>query len=137
MVRSFGWLQITMRTNTVSALVIGLTFSALYGAVAQCLPKQDWQLPQGVAVKDTAARLYRFTVDYNTANAQGAIVHRQRLTADYQRGLAGGEVRWTNVVSAGGRGLRRASAGGPKRDFMEGFHDKNHLAPPMEADFLK
>jgi hypothetical protein len=126
-----------MRTNTVSALVIGLTFSALYGAVAQCLPKQDWQLPQGVAVKDTAARLYRFTVDYNTANAQGAIVRRQRLTADYQRGLAGGEVRWINVVSADADGLSAAYVAGPKRDFMEGFHYKNDLAATMQPDFFK
>jgi hypothetical protein len=64
-------------------------------------------------------------------------VHRQRLTADYQRGLAGGEVRWTNVVSADADGPSAAYVAAPKRDFMEGFHYKNDLAATMQPDFFK
>jgi len=126
-----------MRTNTVSALIIGLILSALLGSAAKCLPKQDGQLPQGIAIKDSAVRMYRFTVDYNTANARGAIVHRQRLTADYQRGLAGGEVRWSNVVSAEADGLNAAYVPGSKREFMEGFHYKNDTGATLQPDFFK
>jgi hypothetical protein len=126
-----------MRTNSVSAFIIGFTILALPGPVAHCLPKQDGQLPRVLAVKDTALRLYRFTVDYNTANSQGAIVHRQRLTADYQRGLAGGEVRWTNVVSADADGLNAAYVAGPKRDFMEGFQYRNDLGGTLQPNFFK
>ena len=126
-----------MQRNMVSALVIGLTFWALSAPVALGLPKQDWQLPQGIAVKDTAIRVYRFTVYYNTANAQGAIVHRQRLSAEYQRGLAGGEVRWSNLVSADADGTSGPYVAAPKRDFMEGFQYKNDLAATLQPDFFK
>ena len=89
-----------MRTGSVWVWVLGLALSTSDGARAQSSVAASWSLPREVAVSDHGSRAYRFTVDYQTANRQGAIVHRQRITGEYTRGLAGGEVAWRNVAQS-------------------------------------
>jgi len=78
-------------------------------------------------VKDNGPRTYRFTVDYNVANSEGEITNRQRLTREYTRGLAGGDVIWKNVAEADAPGATAPFGTPAKRDFMEGFRYHNDL----------
>jgi len=105
-------------------------------ASTQAPSAQTWNLPQGTAVKDNGPRTYRFTVDYNAANTKGEIVHRDRLTGEYTRGLAGGEVMWKNVTHADADGAAAPFATAQKRDFMEGlrYHD---LSSTLKPEFFK
>jgi hypothetical protein len=126
-----------MRKGHFSVLVVGLALSASSGTWAQSTGASSWALPQGVATKDAGPRTYRFTVDYQTANPQGAVVHRQRLTGEYTRGLAGGEVQWKNVAQVEADGASGPFGAPQKRDFMEGFRYKNDLAGTMQPEFFK
>jgi hypothetical protein len=90
-----------------------------------------------LAVKDAGTRTYRFTVDYQTANPQGAIVHRSRIAGDYTRGLASGEVQWKNVAQAEADGGSGPFGPAQKREFMEGFRYKNDLGVTMQPEFFK
>jgi hypothetical protein len=105
--------------------------------LAQSLPAQTWSLPQVTAVKDNGPRTYRFTVDYNTANTKGEIVHRQRLTGEYTRGLTHGDVMWKNVAQAEADGATAPFGAVQKRDFMEGFRYHNDLGATLKPDFFK
>jgi len=105
--------------------------------VAQSLPAQAWTLPQGTTVKDNGPRVYRFTVEYNMANAKGETSIRQRLTGDYTRGLPGGDVMWNNVAQADAMGATAPFGAPQKRDFMEGFRYNNALANSMKPEFFK
>jgi len=122
----------------VGTLVLGAVFGLLgQSLLAQSLPAQTWNLPQGTAVKDNGPRTYRFSVDYNTANTKGEIMHRQRLTGDYTRGLGGGEVMWKNVAQAEADGATAPFAAAQKRDFMEGFRYRNDLPSTLNPEFFK
>jgi hypothetical protein len=126
-----------MKKRHVGALVIGLALSASSNSGAQSPAAPSWTLPRGVAVKDAGPRTYRFTVDYKSASPQGAIVHRQRITGDYTRGLAGGEVQWKDVAQAEADGASGPFGSAQKRDFMEGFRYKNDLGGTMQPEFFK
>src|SRR5882724_7353558 len=98
-----------MKTISIALFVAGILWagSGLLGrplsaqaSSAQSSSPEIWKLPQGTSVKDSGPRAYRFTVDYHMANTKGEIVHRERITGDYTRGLAGGEVVWKNVTHA-------------------------------------
>jgi hypothetical protein len=122
----------------VGTLVLGAVFGLLgQSLLAQSLPAQTWNLPQGTTVKDNGPRTYRFSVDYNTANTKGEIMHRQRLTGDYTRGLGGGEVMWKNVAQAEADGATAPFAAAQKRDFMEGFRYRNDLPSTLNPEFFK
>ena len=128
----------TQSVFVVRCFVLGAVFGLLgQSLLAQSLPAQTWNLPQGIAVKDDGPRTYRFTVDYNTANTKGEIVHRQRLTGEYTRGLGGGEVMWKNVAQAEADGATAPFGAAQKRDFMEGFRYRNDLLSTMKPDFFK
>jgi hypothetical protein len=90
-----------------------------------------------MAVKDDGPRTYRFTVDYNTADTKGEVVHRQRVTGEYTRGLGDGEVMWKNVSQAEADGATAPFGAPQKRDFMEGFRYHNNLGDTMKPDFFK
>ena len=128
----------TQSVSVVGSLVLGAVFG-LFGQslLAQSLPAQTWNLPQGTAVKDNGPRTYRFSVDYNTANTKGEIMRRQRLTGEYTRGLAGGEVMWKNVAQAEADGATAPFAAAQKRDFMEGFRYRNDLPSTLNPEFFK
>jgi len=127
-----------MRIRTFSIFVFGALLCALGQSVpAQTLPTKTWELPQGTAVKDSGPRTYRFTVTYNMANTKGEIVRRQRLTGDYIRGLASGEVMWTKVAQEDADGATAAFAAAQKRDFMEGFRYRNDLSSTLKPEFFK
>jgi hypothetical protein len=126
-----------MRNGSVSVLVVGLALSVSSSSRAQSSAAASWTLPQGVAVKDPGPRTYRFTVDYQTANPQGAVVHRSRVTGEYTRGLSGGEVQWKNVAQAEADGVSGPFGAPQKRDFMEAFRYKNDLGNTMQPEFFK
>lgn len=125
------------QTSPVSVLLVGLALSVSGRSSAQSKTAPPWTLPQGLATKDAGPRTYRFTVDYQTASPQGAIVHRSRLTGEYTRGLAGGEVQWRNVAQAEADGASGPFGAPQKRDFMEGFRYKNDLGATMQPEFFK
>jgi hypothetical protein len=121
-----------IRTSILAlAICVVPIFSVLHAAA------QTWTLPQGTAVTDNGPRTYRFTVDYNTANTRGEILHRQRLIGEYTRGVPGGEVIWKNVTQAEADGPTAPFGAGQKRDFMEGFRYPNDLASTLKPDFFK
>jgi hypothetical protein len=136
-----------MRSKSITALISGLVTCAVFSLlgqslfvpslVAQSVSAQTWNLPQGTTVKDNGPRTYRFTVDYNMANTKGEIMHRQRLTGEYTRGLAGGEVVWKNVAQADADGATAPFPAAQKRDFMEGFRYHNDLPSTMKPEFFK
>lgn len=107
---------------------------------AVSLSGDSWTLPQGLAVKENGPRTYRFSVDYTTADVQGQIFRRQRVAAEYTRGLAGGDVVWRNVTSAEANGDTEALGAGQKQEYMEGFHYHKNLTDTsgaMKPDFFK
>ena len=130
-----------MRTRTTAAsFACGFALLLASGERAPRLLAQTarpWTLPQGLAVKDTGPRTYRFTVDYNTANTKGEVIRRQRLTGEYTRGLPGGEVMWKNVAQADADGATGAFPPAQKRDFMEGFRYHNDMELTFKPDFFK
>jgi hypothetical protein len=114
--------------------VFGLLVLSMFSSSASA---QTWKLPQGATVKDAGPRTYRFAVDYNTENTKGEIVHRERVTGEYTRGLPGGEVGWKNVAVATAEGATAPFGAAQKRDFMEGFRYRNDLESTMKPDFFK
>jgi hypothetical protein len=98
---------------------------------------QTWDLPHGTIVKDTGPRTYRFTVDYDAANVTGEVVHRQRVTGDYTRGLASGRVEWKNVGVAEADGAAAPFPAPQKRDFIEGFSYPAQSPDTLKPDFFK
>ena len=137
-----------MRSKMTTALISGLVLWAaafslpgrslfVPSLVAQSAPAPLWTLPQGTTVKDNGPRTYRFTVVYNTANTRGEIIHRQRLTGEYTRGLPGGEVVWKNVTQADADGATAPFAAAQKRDFMEGFRYVDDISSTMKPEFFK
>jgi hypothetical protein len=65
------------------------------------------------------------------------MMHRQRLTGEYTRGLAGGEVIWKNVTQADADGATAPFGAAQKRDFMEGFRYANNPESTLKPDFFK
>jgi hypothetical protein len=106
-------------------------------AAAPPVSAKAWTLPPGTTIKDNGPRAYRFTVVYNTANAKGEILLRQRLTGEYTRGLPGSEVSWKNVSQADAPGPTAPFAAAQKREFMEGFHYVNDMTSTFKPDFFK
>jgi hypothetical protein len=98
---------------------------------------QTWDLPHGTVVKDGGPRTYRFTVDYDAANTTGEVVHRQRITGDYTRGLANGDVEWKNVTEAQVDGATAPFPPAQKQDFIEGFHYPTGSPDTLKPDFFK
>jgi hypothetical protein len=98
---------------------------------------QTWNLPHGTVVKDAGPRTYRFTVDYNTANRIGEVIHRQRITGDYTRGLANKQVEWKNVGVVDADGATAPFPPAQKRDFIEGFRYPAGSADTLKPDFFK
>jgi hypothetical protein len=118
-------------------LIAGLALGTATSLLAQSKPAQTWSLPQGTTAKDPGPRIYKFVVDYNTANTKGELVYRQRVTGEYTRGLPGGEVMWKNVTLANAVGATAPFDPPQKSDFMEGFRYHNDMAITMTPDFFK
>jgi hypothetical protein len=132
----------TNKIFLVSALMCAATGLAFQPLLAQSTSAptsglQTWDLPHGTVVKDAGPRTYRFTVDYDTANAIGEVVHRQRLTGDYTRGLANGDVVWKNVGEAQADGATAPFSPAQKQDFIEGFHYPAGSPDTLKPDFFK
>lgn len=130
-----------MRTGSmwvlVLVLVLGLALPASNGAWAQSSAAASWSLPRKMAVSDAGPRAYRFTVTYQTADPRGVIVHRQRISGEYTRGLAGGEVEWKNVAQSEAEGASGPYGAAQRRDFMEGLRYRNDLGVTMQPEFFK
>jgi hypothetical protein len=95
------------------------------------------KLPNGLEVKDSGPRTYRFVVDYHNANSRGEVFLRQRLVGEYTRGLPGGEAAWKNVTEATAQGATAPYGEPQKREFMEGFRYHNDIASTFAPDFFK
>jgi hypothetical protein len=124
-----------MRT---SDMTVGMTGVALL--LASGVLGQSWTLPQGLAVKESGPRTYRFTMDHTVADTVGRIVQRQRVSGEYTRGLPGGEAVWKRVTVAESNGPAEISEPGQPRDFMEGFRYRtgpDSLGEAMKLDFFK
>jgi hypothetical protein len=126
-----------MRIRFIQVLALALALSASNAASAQASAAAAWSLPRDMAVSDAGPRAYRFTVDYQTADHQGAIVHRQRISGEYTRGLAGGEVQWKNVAQSEAQGPSSPFGAAQKRQFMEGLRYRNDLGATMQPEFFK
>jgi hypothetical protein len=98
---------------------------------------QAWDLPHGTVVKDAGPRTYRFTVNYNTANPTGDVIHRLRVTGDYTRGLANRDVVWNNVGEAQVDGATAPFPPAQKQEFIEGFHYPAGSPDTLKPDFFK
>lgn len=124
-----------MRTSDMSVGTAGFVW-----LLSSTLLAQSWTLPQGTAVKDDGPRTYRVTVDHTVSDTKGQVVQRQRVSADYTRGLAGGEAVWKNVTVAESNGPAEIAAPGRKREFMEGFRHRAGsagLEEAMKPEFFK
>ena len=126
-----------MQSNSVWIGVVGLALAVCSGAWAQPAAGASWTLPHDLAVSEVGVRTFRFTVDYQTNNQQGAVVRRQRLSGEYVRGLVGGEVQWKNVRQFDANGANGPFEAAKGRDFMEGFRYKNDLGATMQPEFFK
>jgi len=126
-----------MRIKTTPSIVAGLVLWTAANLLCQASSAQAWSLPQGTTVTDNGPRTYRFVVDYHMANTKGEVTSRQRVTGEYTRGLAGGEVMWKNVTQANATGATDPYATAQKQDFMEGFRYRNDLGITMAPDFFK
>ncbi len=135
-----GWEETLMLNKTI---LLSAFFFPTLGLMAQQTPAHSvaasvWTLPHDTAVLDKGPRTYRFTVVYNTTSTIGQIVRRQRLTADYTRGLPGGQVEWNNVTAEDGSGDKAPYAAPQKSVFMDGFayrDDANTMAPEFFKAF--
>ena len=130
-----------MRLRTTLIVIGGFTFCAALSLLGhsqtQPLSNIVWRLPQGLAVKDTGPRTYKFIVDYISANSRGDIFQRQRITGEYTRGLPGGEVVWKNVTHATANGPTAPFGAAQKCDFMEGFRYHGDMNSTFKPDFFK
>ena len=115
----------------------GLTVQPLLAQSPSAPTSSAQDLPRGTTVKDAGPRTYRFTVDYDTANRTGDVVHRQRVTGDYTRGLANGEVEWKNVGIADVDGATAPFPAAQKRVFIEGFHYPAGSPDTLKPGFFK
>lgn len=124
-----------MRMSDMSVGVAGMVW-----LLSGSLLSQSWTLPQGKAMKEDGPRTYRVTVDHTVSDTKGQIVQRQRVSADYTRGLPGGDAVWKNVTVAESNGSAELSGPGQKREFMEGFRYRTgaaSLAETMKPEFFK
>jgi hypothetical protein len=97
----------------------------------------SWTLPRTAEVKERGPRTYRFTNLYTATNQVGDVVHRHQLTAEYTRGLPGGEVVWRDVVARVALGPTDPLPAGERREFMEGFRYPRGTTRLFEADFFQ
>lgn len=116
-----------------------ISFCGLVLLTSACVLAGSWSLPRGV-VKDDGPRTYRWTVEYSTSNTTGQVIRRQRVSANYTRGLPGGDTVWTNVSQIDSDGPDEPSGSPQKREFMEGF--RYHTSPSgasgsLAPDFFK
>lgn len=130
------------RTSALSALILAASGLAVQPLFAQSIPVptptvQAWDLPHGTVVKDAGPRTYRFTVDYDTANTTGEVVHRERVTGDYTRGLPNGDVEWNNVGDVQVDGATAPFPPAQKLDFIEGFRYPLRSPDTLKPGFFK
>ena len=121
----------------IAAFTDAVLLTMALASLAPFASAQQWTLPPSKPVKDDGPRVYRFTVEYTTTSTKGDIVRRQRLTAEYIRGLPAGDVMWKNVTQADVDDPTAPFGPGQKRDFMEGFRYRNDLSATLEPDFFE
>jgi hypothetical protein len=126
-----------MRTKIVGVAFLCVALSLVLRSQVQQTSEATWTLPHGLAVKDTGPRSYEFTVVYYSANTRGEIFQRQRLAAEYTRGLPGGEVMWRNVSLATAKGATAPFGPAQTLGYMDDFRYRNDLAETFRPDFFK
>jgi hypothetical protein len=97
-----------------------------------------WQLPQNLSVKDNGPRTYRFTVDYTFAQTNGEIARRERVVADYTRGLPQDRVEWHDISIAAAPGADSPFGKPVPQQYMEGFSYINAMdTKAFQPEFFK
>jgi len=121
---------------SIAAVIVG---PLVLGAPKSVTPTnaQSWTLPSHLTVIDSGPRTYHFSIDYNTANAVGQIVQRQRITGDYTRGLKNNEVEWHNVGIAATSDATDTFSKPENSAFMEGFRYRNDPGATMAPTFFQ
>jgi hypothetical protein len=83
------------------------------------------------------AGTWRFVCDYYNLDVHGNLTGRQRVSAQYARGLPGGKVQWSDVTVAEGKEWADVFPAPRKREFMEGFnYPLSSIANMMQPDFF-
>jgi hypothetical protein len=83
------------------------------------------------------AGTWRFVCDYYNLDVRGNLTGRQRVSAQYQRGLPGDKVRWSDVTVADGKEWADVFPAPRKREFMDGFnYPISAVDKMMQPDFF-
>ena len=88
------------------------------------------------APRDTGT--WRFVCDYYNLDVRGNLTGRQRVSAQYTRGLPEGKVRWNDVTIADGKEWADVFPAPRKREFMNGFtYAVTSMDSMLQAEFFK
>jgi hypothetical protein len=88
------------------------------------MERRDWLIgltAASVLLAPATPHRYRFTVEYFNFDARGALVHKERIAAEYTAGEPGEDVRWSHATLAAARSLGGAYSGEQTLAYMEGF----------------
>jgi hypothetical protein len=100
--------------------------------------RRDWSLPASVVMKAGVPQTYRFTCDYYYLDTKGNLGRRERVSAQYTRGLSDDRVRWADVAVAESAGSTDNFGPARKRDFMEGFsYTRASLKDMLKPEFFR
>jgi hypothetical protein len=129
-----------MRTTIGVLLSILLTAAASGHPPARDIDRYLTVLPKDLKLKEETPQRYRFTCDYFQVTPTGDLIRKQRVSADYERALPNGRVRWNNVTVAEAAGFDDAFPGGEKQQYAEGFtyrlaDTQNMLKPEFFTGF--
>src|SRR5437763_14211726 len=128
-------------TATIGVLLSVLLTVAAYGDTPPGeVDRYLTALPKDLKLKEETPQRYRFTCDYFNVTPTGDLIRKQRVRAEYLRGLPDGRVRWNNVTVAEAAGFEDAFPNGEKQQYMEGFSYRlsdrgNTLRPEFFAGF--
>jgi hypothetical protein len=114
----------------VFACFAASTLLAQSGAASSSSP------PQYTAMRHAGPRTYRFIVVYYTASPSGQVVHRQRVSGDYTRGLPQDQIEWNHVTLADASDDKAPFAAPQESAFMDGFQYPGN-ADSTAPDFFK
>ena len=99
--------------------------------LAAILLSASWKLPPTAVIKGNGTRIYRFLIDYTYSDLAGHIRRRERVSADYTRGLPGDERAWNRVSVAQAPGADSPFGPAENRPWMENF--RYRMTDPSET----
>ncbi len=95
------------------------------------------KLPADLQLKEPGPQRYQFATDYVYLDPTGNVTGKDRVSADYTRGLPDGKVRWDHVEIAKAKTYDQPFPQGVPQRFMDGFSYKlNNLGDTFKKDFF-